>query len=284
MDHAEARELLELAAVEPGGLDRLVAGDTPDAAALAGHLAGCRECTVVLTRLRRDAVVIASVVRSTPPPELRNRTLSYVRQIGRDRSSPPATNATAVAGAQPPGPAARRRRPRRIAVFAGLAAALIAAVAGTGLILGARNQALIAERDAQIERQADVVAALSRVTKATLRVEAEPDARRVELAGGAGTDATGSILFSPASRELVVVATGLTEPVAGRELRCWIEVDGRRDPVGKMFFGGDLSYWAGPVETLGEVSTSARFGISLVEAAGTSLEGEPILSGELGDG
>jgi anti-sigma-K factor RskA len=283
MDHAEARELLELAAVEPEGLDRLVAGDTPDAAALAGHLAGCRECTLVLTRLRRDAVVIASVVRSTPPPELRNRTLSYVRQIGRDRS-PPGTNAAAVAGAQSSSAAARRRRPRRIAVFAGLAAALIAAVAGTGLILGARNQALIAERDAQIDRQADVVAALSQVTAATLRVEAEPDARRVELAGRAGTAATGSILFSPGSRELVVVATGLTEPAAGRELRCWIEVDGRRDPVGKMFFGGDLSYWAGPVGTLGEVSSSARFGISLVDAAGTFLEGEPILSGELSDG
>jgi len=41
MEHAEARELLEIAAVEPGGFARLVAGDTPDAVALAGHLAGC---------------------------------------------------------------------------------------------------------------------------------------------------------------------------------------------------------------------------------------------------
>ena len=42
IDHAEVRERLELAAVEPGELDRLAAGDTVDSAAIAGHLAGCR--------------------------------------------------------------------------------------------------------------------------------------------------------------------------------------------------------------------------------------------------
>lgn len=286
MDHAEARELLELAAVEPGGLDRLMAGDIPDAAALAGHLAGCPDCTVVLARLRRDAAVIASVVRSTPPPALRERTLSYVRQIGRDRSAAVlATVPTAptAAGSESVRPAGSWPRGRRIAVLAGLAAALIAAIAGTGLIVGARNEALLAERNAQIARQENVVKALSRVTTWTLRVEAQPDARRVELASP-GADATGSILFSPSSQELVVVATGLTEPPTGRELRCWMEVDGQRSPVGKMFFGGDLSYWAGPVDTLGEVGSSARFGVTLVDAEGTSVEGDPVLSGELRGG
>ncbi len=272
MDHAEARELLELAAVEPGGLDRLMAGDTPDAASLAGHLAGCRDCTAALARLRRDAAVIAAVVRSTPPPALRERTLDYVRQIGRDRFLAPSIPVAArLTG---PGRADPRSRGRRAAVLAGLAAALIAAVAGTGLILEARNQAGIAQ-------QADIIAALSRVTTWTLRLEAQPDARRVELAGSPGTDAGGSILFSPSSRELVVVVSGLTEPAAGREYRCWMEVEGQRGPVGRMFFGGDLSYWAGPVETLGDVGTSARFGISLVDATGSSVEGEPVLSGEL---
>jgi hypothetical protein len=277
MDHAEARELLELAAVEPGGLDRLMAGDTPDAAALAGHLAGCPDCTAVLARLRRDAAVIASVVRSTPPPALRDRTLEYVRQIGRDRASAPSVIAPSGATSPAVRPDGQLSRGRRIAVVTGLAAALIAAVAGTSLILDARNQSIIAQ-------QADVVAALSRVTTWTLRLEAQPDARRVELVGAPGTNASGSILFSPASQELVVVVTGLTEPTAGREFRCWIEVDGRRGPVGRMFFGGDLSYWAGPVETLGDVGTSARFGVSLVDAAGTSVEGDPVLSGELQGG
>jgi hypothetical protein len=220
--------------------------------------------------------VIASVVRSTPPPALRDRTLDYVRQIGRDRSPAPSVLAPtgAAEAARGGGPLSRGRR---IAVVAGLAAALIAAVAGTSLILDARNQSVIAQ-------QADIIAALSRVTTWTLRLEAQPDARRVELAAAPGTNASGSILFSAARRELVVVVTGLTEPAAGREFRCWMEVDGRRGPVGRMFFGGDLSYWAGPVETLGDIGTSARFGVSLVDAAGTSVEGDPVLSGELQGG
>ena len=44
MDHNDVRELLEDAAVEPGGLERLMAGDTPNAALVAGHLAGCADC------------------------------------------------------------------------------------------------------------------------------------------------------------------------------------------------------------------------------------------------
>jgi hypothetical protein len=276
MNHAEARELLELAAVEAGGLDRLMAGDTPDAAALAGHLAGCRDCTVVLARLRRDAAVIASIVRSTPPPALRARTLGYVQQVGRARSPSALAAGPGIAPAEflrPAGPWSRRR----IALLAGIAAALIAAVAGTSLVVGSLNQTLIA-------RQERVVEALTHVTTSTLRVEAQPDARRVALTGGPGTAASGSIVFSPASRELVVVATGLTEPASGLELRCWIEVDGQRKPVGRMFFGGDLSYWAGPVDALGDVGTSARFGVTLVDASGTSVAGDPVLSGELQDG
>src|SRR4051812_21814620 len=94
MDHAEAREILELAAVEPDGLARLTAGDTPEAAALAGHLAGCAECTQEMARLRRVAGIVRGVVRTTPPPELRERTLAFVRAVGRDRSAA----ATAVGG------------------------------------------------------------------------------------------------------------------------------------------------------------------------------------------
>jgi hypothetical protein len=276
MDHAEARELLELAAVEPGGLDRLMAGDTPDAAALAGHLAGCRDCAVVLARLRRDAAVIASVVRSTPPPALRERTLGYVQQVGRDRSPAAiaAGSGRAIDSVRPARPWSRRRR---LALLAGIAAALIAAVAGTSLVVGSLNQTLIA-------RQERVVEALTHVTTSTLRVEAQPDARRVALTGRPGTAASGSIVFSPASRELVVVATGLTEPASGLELRCWMEVDGRRQPVGRMFFGGDLSYWAGQVDALAAAGTSTRFGVTLVDASGTSVEGDPVLGGELQGG
>ena len=44
---------MEIAAAEPDGLDRLMAGDTSEAAAVAGHLAGCEACAGELMRLRR---------------------------------------------------------------------------------------------------------------------------------------------------------------------------------------------------------------------------------------
>ena len=89
MDHDEVREQLELAATEPAGIDRLMAGDTPLAAAIAAHLAGCSSCTDELDRLRRAAIIIGDAVRTTPPPELRERTLAFVREVGRIRDPAP---------------------------------------------------------------------------------------------------------------------------------------------------------------------------------------------------
>ena len=87
MDHAEARELLDIAAVEPGGLDRLVAGDTPAATALAGHLAGCPDCSEEFSRLRVSATVLRDVIATQPPAELRARTLAFVAAVGRPRAA-----------------------------------------------------------------------------------------------------------------------------------------------------------------------------------------------------
>ena len=62
MDHDEVLELLQDAAIEPGGLERLMAGDTPTAGAVAGHLAGCSSCTAELERLRRSVGLIRPAV------------------------------------------------------------------------------------------------------------------------------------------------------------------------------------------------------------------------------
>ncbi|MEJ7749701.1 MAG: hypothetical protein WKF56_10385, partial [Candidatus Limnocylindrales bacterium] len=78
MDHDDVTEALELAAVEPGGLARLMAGDTPTAGAIAGHLAGCQPCSGELERLRRAAPLLRDVVRTSPPADLRERTLAFV--------------------------------------------------------------------------------------------------------------------------------------------------------------------------------------------------------------
>jgi hypothetical protein len=280
MDHAEARELLEVAAVEPGGLARLMAGDTPEAAALAGHLAGCDECTQEMARLRRVAGIVRGVVRTTPPPELREQTLSFVRAVGRQRSGGPGTLAAAAAGAVASpamsqvtttapvrGPA--NPRTRRWPRLAAIAAVVALAVAGTGIAV------------VQSQQQADAVRDLATVTTWTVRLSAEPDARRVALAATGASSERGMLIFSPATRELVVVATGLTEPPVGQEFRCWVESGGVRHGVGRMFFGGGVSYWVGSVDAVAGLSGQATFGVSLVDTTLPGAPAEPVLRGAL---
>jgi hypothetical protein len=282
MDHAETLEQLELAALEPGGLDRLTAGDTPAAAAVAGHLVGCPECADELVRLRRSAAVVRDVIRTTPPADLRVRTLDYVRAVGRERGAAATLRpAPAVGAAAPPaGRPAAAAAFRRGAFPLGIAAAVLVSVVAGGLVVGLVAQRALGEREEQIARQADVVDALASVTAWSLRVSGESDARSVRLASTTGDAASGTILFSPSTGELVVVADDLAEPPEGSEFRCWVEVDGTRRPVGRMFFGGGLSYWVGDVEAVGGLTGGATFGISLSDGSG-STGAEPVLVGGL---
>ena len=87
MDHRDVREQLELAAVEPGGLDRVMAGDTIDAAALVSHLAGCEDCLAEFGRLRK-------AVRGLPPDpsnaelhdvRIRGKRARYAAELARNR-------------------------------------------------------------------------------------------------------------------------------------------------------------------------------------------------------
>jgi hypothetical protein len=273
MDHGEVLELLHDAAVEPGGLERLMAGDTSAASALAGHLAGCPSCTAELERLRRAVEVIRPVVAASPPPELREATLAYVAALGRPRS--PISSVGAGLGAldrpRPASGAGVRRLPP-LRTLAALAAVLIVAVTGTGL-------AVTANRDAVLRDQAAEIDALGDVARWTLRVDAEADARRATLASDTGAGTTGTVVFSPTSTEVVVVADALARPVAGQEYRCWVEVGGVRRPIGKMFFGGSLAYWVGPVPEIKDLPAGARFGVSLVDVGGPAASGQPVLEG-----
>ena len=264
MDHSEAREILELAAVEPHGFERLIAGDTNDAAALAGHLAGCEECADEMARLRSASGIIREVVRTTPPPELRDRTLAFVRNVGRDRgeaaaAAAPAGSAT-ISALPAPSSASSEPAPIRLsfptpAWLGAIAAALVVAVIGTGFVV--RSQV-----DDQLKRQGTVVDQLARVTSWYIDIEGQADARRVALASPNVSGASGTVEFSPGTGRLVIVANGLTEPAGNQLVGCWIEVDGSRRPIGRMFFGGGISYWAGPVEQLGTLQPGAKFGIS----------------------
>ena len=292
MDHAEVLEIVELAAAEPGGLDRLIAGDTLEAASVAGHLAGCPDCVSELERVRRAAGVLRDVVRTTPPPDLRARTLAYVTSVGRPRAPMPlAATVAPVEG----NPAQRQREPTtarpsvesggsrtasRSWLF-GLAATIVVSVLLSGAIVGALAWRALDARDAALAEQTGVVAALSRVAAWGTRVAAEPDARSVRLTSPSGDDAVATIVYSPSTKELVIVAEDLDEPPAGEELRCWVEVNGERQPVGRMFFGGGLSYWAGEVEAVDGLAEAATFGISLAGPDGTGAGSAPVLSGDL---
>ena len=89
--------------------------------------------------------------------------------------------------------------------------------------------------------------------------------------------------YSADKGELAVIANGLTEPAGDREYRCWVEIDGQRTPVGKMFFGGDLAFWAGPVETISDLPPGSTFGVSLVDTAGSDVGEPPVLTGDVAE-
>jgi len=270
MDHDDVLEQIELAAVEPGGLERLMAGDTPAAAAVVGHLAGCERCAEELRRMSRAAPLLRDVVRTTPPADLRGRTLAYVREYGRPRGEEAAAPAPAPAAATPEA-AEARRRPRVPAWLAAAAAAIVLVVGSAGFIAGR----------ADVARYDTAVNALEAVNRATLDISADPESRRVVLASTDGGSTTGTLLFSPETSKLVVVASDLALPPSGKEYRCWVVVDGQRKNVGKMFFADDLAYWVGDTPEVSRIADGAQFGVSLSDVGRTSLDADPVIAGEL---
>lgn len=284
MDHDEALEALEIAALEPGGLDRLMAGDTTVAAAVAGHVAGCPSCAMELERLSAQVPLLRDVIRTTPPEDLRARTLDLVRARGVARGVGAASAADDVA-ARPkpsapvllpaPAPVEAARPTRSILPWiAAIAVAVAISVVASAAIVGARLDAELAARDSQI-------AQLSAVTTATLSITAEPDVEHVALVSPDGAATAGSLLFSPSTTELVVVATDLAPAPPGSEYRCWVVQDGERAVVGKLFFGGGLAYWIGDVAAVAGLTGDATFGVSLVEIGGSPLDADPVITGDL---
>lgn len=295
IDHADVREQLELAAVQPGGLDRLAAGDTIEAAALAGHLAGCPSCSAEADRLRASAGLIRDAVLETPPPELRVRTLELIRAVGRARPVPAPESVPAAAPAAQPAPFApapglaalsaplpvgavavvRRRSFRSIALPLGMAAAIVIAIAGTAALVGNRQ-------DPALATSQETSAELARVNSWTLNVGAEPDVKRIALVSSSGSSARGTLLFSPSTTDLVVVASGLASAPSGKEYRCWVLLNGTRLDVGRMDVGGGLAYWVGPVAGLTNPPAGTPFGVSLAEINGPIEPGNPVIGGSFG--
>jgi Anti-sigma-K factor rskA, C-terminal len=273
MDHDDVLEQIELAAVEPDGLDRLMAGDTAMAAAVVGHLAGCDRCSEEMRRLSRAAPLLRDVVRTTPAADLRDRTLAYVREHGRARRPDAAAAAPEPerdqTGASVTPPAAQRRR---LPAWAMAAAAAIVLVVGSLAFLAGR---------AEVDRYGDAVTALERVNRATLDISADPDAQRVALASTGGSPTSGTLLYSPSSTKLVVVASDLAAPPSGKEYRCWVVVDGQRHDVGRMFFADELAFWVGDTPEVSDLPDGTTFGVSLSDVGSSSLDGDPVIVGEV---
>ncbi len=305
MDHDEVLEQLELAATEPGGLARLTAGDTVVAAVVASHIVACEACAEELRRLSRAEPLLRDVVRTTPTADLRARTLDFVLEHGDARqpsepresrhsraAAPPTAQRTTTAqpGAAQPVPVFRTATgappaservatapswPARILPWAAtLAAAVVLSVAATSFLVSRML-------DEPLATQARSIAALEKVTLATLDITSRDDAQRVTLIAPDGGATTGSLLFSPSTMKLVVVAEGLAQPPADQEYRCWIEIDGRRSPVGRMFFADDLAFWVGDTPEVREARPGTTFGVSLTEIGGPSLETDPVIAGRL---
>lgn len=276
MDHDEALERIEIAAAEPGGLERLMAGDTADAAAIAGHVAGCPACAAEIGRIRRTAAIAGEVIRSSPDPALRARTLAYVRAAGIPRgdaaASAPGTTSAPDAGAPSPTPPASTARARTARSWIGTAAAIAFVALGIGYFAGAPARDA---RDAA-ERRA---ALLEHAVTTSLRVAAQPDAERVELLPtDAAPGAAGVLQVSATSGELVMLASGLAVPASGQEYGCWIEAAGDRERIGRLYRAGDLWTWAGAVDGLDALPPDAVFGVSL-GAEGGSPDAVPVLTG-----
>ena len=294
MAHETTIEAIELAALEPGGLDRLMAGDTETSRAVAAHLVDCESCTAALAAVHRDSLVIADVVATTPAPDLRARTLETVRRSGVRRgadetqsgaaaaaaaSVEPASAAapapvTADEGAAVTVPAAGSARRRvNLGWVASIAATVLLSVGLTAFVVGERNEAELAAQQTAID-------GLQHMTTAAMTIAAEPDATSVALAGTDDAALEGSVLFSPTTAELVVVATGMTEPPATQEYMCWMDSGSGRVRIGKMFFGGDLAYWAGDSAAVEGLDGPATFGVSLVDVGSSSTDTDPVLLGE----
>jgi hypothetical protein len=314
MSHAEVRERLELAALEPDGLDRLMAGDTMEAAAIATHLAGCPACLDELGRLERATALVRQALEPdlqgrldagaeddavgafeepVLPPALRERTLAFVREHGVQR--PVVTLAQAAAMVEPamladptrparPAPAtaamsaepvpitslsarAGRRWLAPFAWAASLAAVLVVSVIATAVFVG----------NASNEDTAD----LTRLAAWSIDIARAPDARQVALISPSDGQTAGLLAFVPSTEKLVVSAHDLALAPTGKEYRCWVQIGGGRKVVGKMHFAGGIAYWVGPVGGLGAIASGTHFGITLVDASGSSIDGDPVLLGTL---
>jgi len=287
LSHSAAHEQLADLALEPAALQRLArsiaeSGAAASGDALGAHVMTCADCRSEIENWERvhgtvrealrhgdDTLELADLADDGPihaPVSLR----AAVRSITTGdatvaQAGPPPSGALglpiAAATAQP-ATAARILafpRPSFAARLMPLAAVLaIVALAGGMLFNQSR----------QLDRATADAASLAAVTATLDRVILDPSHKAIELRAPDGTSG-GSVVWS--SQDLVVLTTALAPPGDGAVYRCWIERDGERSPIGRMFFASGTGYWTGSLDAWATTSFAAgsTFGISLEPASGS---------------
>lgn len=280
LSHSEAHEQIADLALEPAALHRLARhldGPISHAAAdpLAVHVETCTACRAEIGAWQRlHCTVIEALGGPDEPMRLADLATDQPATAPESLRAAVAAIAAGAAGGRPgdrheaparPAPltALSGRRPFGVRLSSRLLplAAVLAVVAVAG--------GLLVDQSGRLDRATADTAALARVTATLDRVILDPAHRAVTLRAADGS-AGGSVVWS--NRDLVVLTTDLAPPPADAVYRCWVERDGRRSPIGRMYFADGTGYWTGSLDAWATTSFAAgsTFGISLEPVAGPS--------------
>lgn len=279
IDHETIRAAMEVASAEPGGLERLEAGDTAEAALVVGHLIACPTCSAELARLHRTETILRPLIAAAPSSDLRARTLAYVREVGRDRTAPaPGPILASLPTAPLPTPigTAAQREPRRRAWPAPAWLASIAAA----LVLGILGGALLGGNIGRPSGTGDPAVALAAVSRDASLLLAAGDVRQVVLADASGVT-RGYLLLSSSLGRMLAVAADLPEPGPGRVYQCWVATPTGRVTLGTMWQAGSVAWWSGTVAIPANLPYDVVYGVSLVDTASSGGASDTILLGHL---
>jgi hypothetical protein len=177
--------------------------------------------------------------------------------------------------------------------LSGLATSVAVAL-GVGLIFTLHQRDSARREVEELRRQQDAAEARVRTInqerdalqrrlawEASLRdLVAQPDARTVALAGqGPAAGARGRVVWNPATREAVLVASGLEPAPPGRTYELWVMADGAPVPAGAIQVEPD-GRAAFRLPALEQTSRVKAFVVTLESASGSRAPtGPAILSG-----
>jgi anti-sigma factor RsiW len=216
--------------------------DDTDRVVFTQHLGECEGCAGEVAELRETVVRLAEDAWAVPPPRLRQNVMDQIRAT---RQLPP------EAVADPAEPMAPLRTPRpawyRRAAY-GLAAALLAVVAGGATYLVQEHRIVDQQRIDAVLSAPDVAVKVGQAT-----------------GGGQVT-----VFTSPARNAAVVYLAGAPSPGTDRAYEFWMIEGGTPRPAGLLEAGSGRTYIAG----LGGTDT---LGMTNEKSSGATAPTPPIL-------